>query len=384
MKDQIDALAALGVPAARLDSSLSLEEVRDVSERLRRGELRLLYVAPERFNNERFVAQLAGVRDRALRRRRGALHLGVGPQLPPRLPQARAARARAGRRPRAGADGDRDARRRRRHLRGLRHRARRCRRDRRLPPEPHAADDAGDGRRARRRCCVERLRSRPPGSTIVYVTLQRTALRIAELLAGAGLPARPYHAGMKDEERTAVQEWWAASEQRHRGRDDRLRHGHRQGRRALRLPLQPAQGPRELRPGDRPRRARRRAVGVRAARLPRRRARARELRLRRHAEPRGARGAARRAARGRAGRRARRRRVRRLDALRRAPARPQDAAHLPRARGAPAPGHAVLRRLSAAAGWATATSTISSLASIRHARIPAPRHRGRASRAASG
>ena len=30
---------------------------------------------------------------------------------------------------------------------------------------------------------VERLRSRPPGSTIVYVTLQRTALRIAELLA---------------------------------------------------------------------------------------------------------------------------------------------------------------------------------------------------------
>ena len=30
---------------------------------------------------------------------------------------------------------------------------------------------------------VERLRARPPGSTIVYVTLQRTALRIADLLA---------------------------------------------------------------------------------------------------------------------------------------------------------------------------------------------------------
>ena len=61
MKDQIDALEALGVAAARIDSSLSLEELRDVSARLRRGELRLLYVAPERFNNERFVAQLAGV-----------------------------------------------------------------------------------------------------------------------------------------------------------------------------------------------------------------------------------------------------------------------------------------------------------------------------------
>ena len=35
--------------------------MRDVSARLRAGELRLLYVAPERFNNERFLAQLAGV-----------------------------------------------------------------------------------------------------------------------------------------------------------------------------------------------------------------------------------------------------------------------------------------------------------------------------------
>src|SRR6185312_10555496 len=54
-------LAELGVQAARIDSSLSLDEVRDVSARLLRGELRLLYVAPERFNNERFLAQLAGV-----------------------------------------------------------------------------------------------------------------------------------------------------------------------------------------------------------------------------------------------------------------------------------------------------------------------------------
>ena len=55
---------------------------------------------------------------------------------------------------------------------------------------------------------------------------------------------------------------------RHRRGHDRLRHGHRQGRRPLRVPLQPAQEPRELRPGDRPRRPRRRALGVRAAGLP--------------------------------------------------------------------------------------------------------------------
>src|SRR5947208_2681646 len=58
---------------------------------------------------------------------------------------------------------------------------------------------------------LDRLRERPPGSTIVYVTLQRTALRIASFLAAAGLPARPYHAGMSAEERVAVQEWWSSS-----------------------------------------------------------------------------------------------------------------------------------------------------------------------------
>src|SRR4029077_151872 len=58
---------------------------------------------------------------------------------------------------------------------------------------------------------IDRLRARRPATTIVYVTLQRTALRVASLLAAAGLPARPYHAGMSAEERVSVQEWWAAS-----------------------------------------------------------------------------------------------------------------------------------------------------------------------------
>src|SRR3989442_11614140 len=51
MKDQIDFLTGRGVDAARLDSSLDVAEARDVSERLRSGSLKLLYVAPERFNN---------------------------------------------------------------------------------------------------------------------------------------------------------------------------------------------------------------------------------------------------------------------------------------------------------------------------------------------
>src|SRR3982751_3575419 len=62
MKDQIDLLARQGVDAARLDSSLDADEARAVSARLRGGTLRLLCVAPERFNNERFLAELAATR----------------------------------------------------------------------------------------------------------------------------------------------------------------------------------------------------------------------------------------------------------------------------------------------------------------------------------
>src|SRR3954464_13895365 len=53
MKDRIDALSARGIAAARLDSSLGADEALEVSARLRDGRLKLLYVTPERFNNER-------------------------------------------------------------------------------------------------------------------------------------------------------------------------------------------------------------------------------------------------------------------------------------------------------------------------------------------
>jgi ATP-dependent DNA helicase RecQ len=59
---------------------------------------------------------------------------------------------------------------------------------------------------------LERLRTREPGPTIVYVTLQRTAEEVAAALEFAGLPARPYHAGMESEDRTAVQDGWMASD----------------------------------------------------------------------------------------------------------------------------------------------------------------------------
>ncbi len=58
MQDQVDALRQLGVKAAYLNSSLSADDAREVQSRLLRGELDLLYVAPERLLNAGFLALL--------------------------------------------------------------------------------------------------------------------------------------------------------------------------------------------------------------------------------------------------------------------------------------------------------------------------------------
>jgi ATP-dependent DNA helicase RecQ len=53
---------------------------------------------------------------------------------------------------------------------------------------------------------VEQLQRRPAGPSIVYVTLQRTAEELAQRLSAAGLQAKPYHAGLQNEVRAAVQD----------------------------------------------------------------------------------------------------------------------------------------------------------------------------------
>jgi ATP-dependent DNA helicase RecQ len=55
MQDQVDALKQLGVQAAFLNSSLDADAAREVWGSLLRGELKLLYVAPERLMTEGFL-----------------------------------------------------------------------------------------------------------------------------------------------------------------------------------------------------------------------------------------------------------------------------------------------------------------------------------------
>jgi ATP-dependent DNA helicase RecQ len=211
MKDQIDALRARGIDAARLDSSLGYEEGRAVERRLLSGELRLLYVAPERFNNERFLELLGRVRIALFAVDEAHCISEWGHNFrPDYLKLADTARALGAERvlaltatatPQVVEDVcesfgiARDCA----VVTGF-HR-----------PNLFLSIRPTDPRR-RDRALVEAIETRAPGSGIVYVTLQKTAERVAKVLAEAGIEARPYHAGLQDELRAQVQEWWKASD----------------------------------------------------------------------------------------------------------------------------------------------------------------------------
>jgi ATP-dependent DNA helicase RecQ len=59
MKDQVDQLAERSIPATFINSSLSYTETNIRLSRLRMGEYKLLYVAPERFRSQAFMDSIA-------------------------------------------------------------------------------------------------------------------------------------------------------------------------------------------------------------------------------------------------------------------------------------------------------------------------------------
>jgi ATP-dependent DNA helicase RecQ len=64
MHDQVGALHEAGVSAAFLNSTLSSDEAYQVEQRMLRGDITLLYAAPERVTTPRFLAQLDSLHDR--------------------------------------------------------------------------------------------------------------------------------------------------------------------------------------------------------------------------------------------------------------------------------------------------------------------------------
>src|SRR5215831_5665950 len=61
MKDQVDALRARGIAATFVNSSLGDAERQERQAALRRGEYRLVYVAPERFKSPSFLSAVAAL-----------------------------------------------------------------------------------------------------------------------------------------------------------------------------------------------------------------------------------------------------------------------------------------------------------------------------------
>lgn len=62
MADQVNDLTLLGIPAAFLNSSLKGDEVREIKAKMFRGELKMLYLAPERLMLEHFSEELRQIK----------------------------------------------------------------------------------------------------------------------------------------------------------------------------------------------------------------------------------------------------------------------------------------------------------------------------------
>ncbi|MCH2064272.1 MAG: RecQ family ATP-dependent DNA helicase [Roseibacillus sp.] len=211
MKDQVDALRERGIAAARLDSSLSSGEAHAVYDRMRDGTLKLLYVAPERLSNENFRQQLARTKvsllaiDEAhcisewghnfrpdyLKLANFARELGISRVLA--LTATATPPVAADIRRNFGISAED-------HTQLSFHRA-----NLELRVTPCLEDD-------KRQVLLKRLAGDPEAPTIIYGTRQETAEGLAAFLKNQGFPARPYHAGLRDETRSACQEAFMSGE----------------------------------------------------------------------------------------------------------------------------------------------------------------------------
>ena len=58
MKDQVDQLEQLGIPAALINSTLSTAELRSTMADIQSGEYRMLYISPERLQSAEFIEMM--------------------------------------------------------------------------------------------------------------------------------------------------------------------------------------------------------------------------------------------------------------------------------------------------------------------------------------
>ena len=202
MRDQVEKAKQV-LRVARLDSTLERDEAREVLRSLARGQLDLLYVAPERLANERFLGALSRIKvpllaiDEAhcisawghdfrpdyLRLPILCSDLGNPPVLALTATAPPAVQADICATLGVPADGLVNTGARRPNL-ALRVEVP-SDRDRRL---------------------LELVRADPAAPTIVYALRQADTERLAALLDQAGISARPYHAGLEPDRRADTQD----------------------------------------------------------------------------------------------------------------------------------------------------------------------------------
>src|SRR3989442_4471674 len=83
MKDQVDALRARAIAATFVNSSLPESERQERQSALRRGEYRLVYVAPERFKSPSFLSAMGALQVPLLPVDQAHWNSAWGPYLPP-------------------------------------------------------------------------------------------------------------------------------------------------------------------------------------------------------------------------------------------------------------------------------------------------------------
>ena len=195
MKDQVDFLQSKGIPAAKIDSTLSLEELNQVWNDIQSGKLKLLYTAPERFSNEKFLSRIKQAKLSMMVIDEAHCMSEWGHNFRPdylklteiisdlKIKQVLALTATAT--PKVAEDICRN-----------------------FNISPDAYVNTGYYRpnltikmtrcdhQAKQSLLLSRLQENPSGATIVYVTLQKEAEETAEFLQQNGFDAMAYHAGM--------------------------------------------------------------------------------------------------------------------------------------------------------------------------------------------
>ena len=205
MKDQVDALTARGLPAAFVNSTLSSGEVSDRLARAQRGELKLLYVAPERFDFANTAERIAKMGVSLLALDEAHCISEWGHDFRPSYLRMAQVRERLGNPPVVALTATATPEVRKDIARQLRLRDPETvitgfdRINLRYHVVPTRSDDEKDA------ALVRAIRE-AEGLAVVYASTRRAVERVARVLEKARIPSVAYHAGLDDRHRKDVQE----------------------------------------------------------------------------------------------------------------------------------------------------------------------------------